>query len=528
MNAIRVHRALRAVLVVAVGTSFAIGSASAQDGRVRRSIDGPLTRQLIVEALVTAPEVSLAVSVGFDSNSATLTAAARRDIEEIAVALDDPRLSGVQLTVEGHTDAVGAADYNLRLSQRRADAVVSDLVQRGVAAARLRAVGFGESRPLRDYPPDDGRQRRVEFVRFDRHPVEVTAYVTEGSRNHVEAEVRGPFFSAGESEPVVIRAFPKGEPFERREWWTQDADDARRAVFGSDPASRAAFQGYLEFRRDDTLLHLFDVGYTNELVGACLSSGSGRLEILMAPWEGGASTPAGLVGLYYDESSRTIEMRGFPTAVIEAGAETTAVTCSGDEALWGDEFLPCSCDKLDYWLAAEAQMAALEDLVRVGEEPAQEALRAAGFDGAAGEFAAAQAGFSPILDEDFSRVLRDISRLAETEAAWARTAGGGMYGDLGLSIDRFESPAFVFVAVTLDTVSYYGSRVLFFARASEERFWRPVYAADWPEVIDVEVHGFVDDETVSLSLCVDDYDCEWTGFEIVELNLRTLWGRVMR
>ena len=64
------------------------------------------------------------------------------------------------MTLEEHTDATGPEDYNLRLSQRRAEAVVAHLVGRGVAAPRLRAAGFGETRLLPAFAPADDRQRR--------------------------------------------------------------------------------------------------------------------------------------------------------------------------------------------------------------------------------------------------------------------------------------------------------------------------------------------------------------------------------
>jgi outer membrane protein OmpA-like peptidoglycan-associated protein len=72
-----------------------------------------------------------------------------------------------KLLIEGHTDAQGEADHNQRLSEARAAAVRDGLVERGVAAARLRTVGFGESRPVGDNATEVGRaqNRRVELVR---------------------------------------------------------------------------------------------------------------------------------------------------------------------------------------------------------------------------------------------------------------------------------------------------------------------------------------------------------------------------
>jgi OOP family OmpA-OmpF porin len=74
----------------------------------------------------------------------------------------------VKLSVEGHTDNVGAAAGNQTLSEKRAQAVVSWLTTHGVQAARLSAKGWGQSKPVADNTTDDGRakNRRVELVKM--------------------------------------------------------------------------------------------------------------------------------------------------------------------------------------------------------------------------------------------------------------------------------------------------------------------------------------------------------------------------
>jgi outer membrane protein OmpA-like peptidoglycan-associated protein len=148
---------------------------SVAQSRLQRSIDGPVTREAVARSLAVVPEdvgdpggpveVSLMLRIAFAFDSAELSAEARRDLDSVAAALSGPELAGGRLALEGHTDARGTADYNLHLSQRRADAVVAYLMQWGVAAGRLRPAGFGEYRPLPEYTPTDERQRRVEIVR---------------------------------------------------------------------------------------------------------------------------------------------------------------------------------------------------------------------------------------------------------------------------------------------------------------------------------------------------------------------------
>jgi outer membrane protein OmpA-like peptidoglycan-associated protein len=72
----------------------------------------------------------------------------------------------MHVAVEGHTDNVGKAEYNLDLSERRAAAVRDFLVSQGVVAGRLTSAGFGMTRPLADNGTAEGRQRnrRVDLV----------------------------------------------------------------------------------------------------------------------------------------------------------------------------------------------------------------------------------------------------------------------------------------------------------------------------------------------------------------------------
>ncbi len=102
----------------------------------------------------------------FGTNSDRLRPESAPVLKEIAAMLAaHPEL---RLAIEGHTDDVGAAADNQRLSQQRAEAVRASLVtQHGVADGRLTAVGFGASKPVASNDAEAGRQRnrRVELVR---------------------------------------------------------------------------------------------------------------------------------------------------------------------------------------------------------------------------------------------------------------------------------------------------------------------------------------------------------------------------
>ncbi len=102
--------------------------------------------------------------VFFETARAVIMADSHALLSEVAnLLLASPRIT--LLEVAGHTDAQGPDDYNLELSQARADAVVSYLRSQGVAASRLQASGYGETAPIADEASEQGRaqNRRVEF-----------------------------------------------------------------------------------------------------------------------------------------------------------------------------------------------------------------------------------------------------------------------------------------------------------------------------------------------------------------------------
>jgi outer membrane protein OmpA-like peptidoglycan-associated protein len=70
------------------------------------------------------------------------------------------------IRIEGHTDSVGDDAHNLDLSQRRAQSVMRSLLERGIQGSRLKAVGYGETRPVQDNKTAKGKaaNRRVEFM----------------------------------------------------------------------------------------------------------------------------------------------------------------------------------------------------------------------------------------------------------------------------------------------------------------------------------------------------------------------------
>jgi outer membrane protein OmpA-like peptidoglycan-associated protein len=100
----------------------------------------------------------------FDTAKYTLKPGAREKLAKISgIILAHP---GLTITVEGHTDSVGGDDYNMKLSEDRANSVRAYLVSQGLDSGIVTAQGFGKARPVADNSTAAGRQqnRRVEMV----------------------------------------------------------------------------------------------------------------------------------------------------------------------------------------------------------------------------------------------------------------------------------------------------------------------------------------------------------------------------
>lgn len=108
--------------------------------------------------------VTFASGLLFDFDSDIVRADAAQNLRSLAASLE--KYPNTDLLIVGHTDAVGTSDYNQALSQRRATAAADYLAAQGVATARLRAVGRGETEPIASNDTEAGRQlnRRVEIA----------------------------------------------------------------------------------------------------------------------------------------------------------------------------------------------------------------------------------------------------------------------------------------------------------------------------------------------------------------------------
>jgi len=119
-------------------------------------------RQLVI---ITSGKLIIKEKVFFATAKATILPRSFALLNNVAQVLrDHPEIQLVR--VEGHTDAQGGREYNVSLSQRRANSVKDYLIHQGVDGIRLQAKGFGPDKPADTNKTDAGRSnnRRVEFV----------------------------------------------------------------------------------------------------------------------------------------------------------------------------------------------------------------------------------------------------------------------------------------------------------------------------------------------------------------------------
>ncbi len=103
----------------------------------------------------------------FEFNQSGVSVSSYPLLNQLAdILIENPELA---LEIAAHTDHIGSQDYNLELSQRRAQSIVEYLVNSGVDRKRMTGKGYGESRPIASNSTEEGRMqnRRVEFIIID-------------------------------------------------------------------------------------------------------------------------------------------------------------------------------------------------------------------------------------------------------------------------------------------------------------------------------------------------------------------------
>jgi OOP family OmpA-OmpF porin len=124
---------------------------------VKKAAPAPAMEKAIVE------KGRATLIVEFDTDKSVVKKKYHEEIGKLAVVMK--KYTDINITIEGHTDNVGGAKYNQKLSERRAEAVKTYLVKEfGIETSRLSAIGYGLTKPMASNATKEGRQknRRVE------------------------------------------------------------------------------------------------------------------------------------------------------------------------------------------------------------------------------------------------------------------------------------------------------------------------------------------------------------------------------
>ena len=205
------------------------------------------------ECVARLNDVLSAQKITFEPGAATIASDGAAPLDALAKVLKDCQEFRMELA--GHTDSQGGEDMNQRLSQDRAQAVLSALRDRRVLVGNITARGYGESQPIADNGTEEGREanRRIEFVLLDAKPIETDDPAAEPSPAQEAAEVapdEAPDAAATDGAPNLDEAAMGDEPMEDAAPMegddpaesgaeATDAPDAATEPTGSDTAAPA-------------------------------------------------------------------------------------------------------------------------------------------------------------------------------------------------------------------------------------------------------------------------------------------------
>jgi outer membrane protein OmpA-like peptidoglycan-associated protein len=147
-----------------LGKPYSAAAVDTQGNIETKTVTAEEANRAFADALAAQPAPSVSFILYFETNSVEVTPSSRPALDALLAEVAKRQAAEVQVT--GHTDRVGSEAENDRLSLQRAEAVRAMLVQRGIKAEFLRAVGRGEREPLiptADEQPEP-RNRRVEVI----------------------------------------------------------------------------------------------------------------------------------------------------------------------------------------------------------------------------------------------------------------------------------------------------------------------------------------------------------------------------
>jgi outer membrane protein OmpA-like peptidoglycan-associated protein len=158
------NTAMGAILGAAIGGAAGYGIGRYMDKQaeeLKRDLEGAE-----VERVGEGIKITFRDGIQFALNSSDLTESDKTNLNDLAQTLN--KYNDTNILIEGHTDATGTREYNMKLSDRRAEAVADYLEGLNVSSKRVVTKGYGPDQPLQDNSTASGRQqnRRVEVAIF--------------------------------------------------------------------------------------------------------------------------------------------------------------------------------------------------------------------------------------------------------------------------------------------------------------------------------------------------------------------------
>jgi outer membrane protein OmpA-like peptidoglycan-associated protein len=162
-------RGLLLGLLLASGCSLLPNSKEAAFPTIEIQGTRPPPQQRIV---LLPSTIVISDKIQFEVNKADVKPVSYPLLDEVVTVMKaNAQIDSVE--IQGHTDTTGAADYNTKLSQQRAESVMKYIVSKGIAAGRLSAKGYGPEKPIAANDTPDGQEmnRRVEFSIVHQGPI---------------------------------------------------------------------------------------------------------------------------------------------------------------------------------------------------------------------------------------------------------------------------------------------------------------------------------------------------------------------
>ncbi|MEL7213603.1 MAG: OmpA family protein [Pseudomonadota bacterium] len=154
----------------------------------KEALDPIASLPTVDECVADIKRIGTEQKITFEPGSAVVDVSARPTLDSLASVFEECDVLDFEIEIGGHTDSQGSEEGNQRISEQRAQAVLEQLLQRGVSTLKLTAAGYGETSPIADNETEEGREsnRRIEFKRVFLAPNRSDTSAEEAAQSDTE------------------------------------------------------------------------------------------------------------------------------------------------------------------------------------------------------------------------------------------------------------------------------------------------------------------------------------------------------